>query len=187
MFPMTGEILTAMSGIVDRDNLSEVKFMCLLTLGFFGFFRISELLLMPVESLAFFADRLEVRLLHSKTDQTWHGDLCYVARNAGSPYSAWNWAMTLLRKLGENASGLLFEGLTYALARTQLREWLAGVGVNPAGYGTHSLRRGGATAAARAGIQDSVIQKRGRWKSSCFMLYTSIERQEAGRRITIAI
>jgi integrase len=187
MLPMTGEILTRMAAIVNRDDVGQVKFMALLTLGFFGFFRVSELLVMPAESLTFFDDRLEVRLLHSKTDQTWHGDQCYIARNAESPYSAWNWNLLFLQKLGGEVSGPLFEGLSYSVARSQLRTWLTRAGVDPAGFGTHSLRRGGATAAARAGIQDSVIQKHGRWKSSCFMRYTSIERQEAGRRITVAI
>ena len=32
-------------------------------------------------------------------------------------------------------------------------------------YGLHSLRRGGATAAANLGIKDRLFQKHGRWKS----------------------
>ena len=59
--------------------------------------------------------------------------------------------------------------------------------VELARYSTHSLRRGGAAAAARAGVEDSVIQRHGRWKSWCFTLYTQMEREEAGRIITEGI
>ena len=40
------------------------------------------------------------------------------------------------------------------------------VGVNPAGYSEHSMKRGGATEAARCGATRDEIQFAGHWKSA---------------------
>jgi hypothetical protein len=42
----------------------------------------------------------------------------------------------------------------------------ASLGLSPKEYGLHSLRRGGATAAAAAGVSDRLLQKHGRWKTA---------------------
>jgi hypothetical protein len=42
---------------------------------------------------------------------------------------------------------------------------------SPTGYGSHSLRRGGATAAAKAKVQMHVIKRHGRWASDAVYLY----------------
>ena len=44
---------------------------------------------------------------------------------------------------------------------------LASVGLNPKKFGTcmHSLRSGGATAAANFGVPDRLFKKHGRWRS----------------------
>ena len=39
------------------------------------------------------------------------------------------------------------------------------IGLDRKAFGTHSLRRGGATSAARAGVDDRLFKKHGRWKS----------------------
>ena len=45
------------------------------------------------------------------------------------------------------------------------------VGLDPALYGSHSLRRGGASAAANAGVVSHVIARHGDWKSDAVFLY----------------
>ena len=52
-----------------------------------------------------------------------------------------------------------------------LRKALSEVGVDPSGYNGHSFRIGAATTAARMGVNDSLIQTLGRWKSSAFVHY----------------
>lgn len=42
---------------------------------------------------------------------------------------------------------------------------LEAVGLDKRKFGLHSLRSGGATAAAAAGIDDRLFKKHGRWKS----------------------
>ena len=49
--------------------------------------------------------------------------------------------------------------------RELLLEKLAQVGLDPKDYGLHSLRAGGASAAANAGVPDRLFKRHGRWQS----------------------
>ena len=42
---------------------------------------------------------------------------------------------------------------------------IAKLGFDPALFGMHSLRAGGATAAVNCGVQDRLLKRHGRWKS----------------------
>ena len=52
-----------------------------------------------------------------------------------------------------------------------LREALSRAGVQTAGFSGHSFRIGAASAAAKAGMNDSFIQTLGRWRSDAFTTY----------------
>ena len=56
-------------------------------------------------------------------------------------------------------------------ANSRLKIWMARIGVDPTMYGSHSCRRGGATAAAAAGVAQRLLMRHGRWKSNCVQLY----------------
>ena len=47
------------------------------------------------------------------------------------------------------------------------------IGVDPERYGSHSARRGGATAAAAQGIAMHLLKRHGRWKSDAVYAYIS--------------
>jgi integrase len=55
-------------------------------------------------------------------------------------------------------------------------EW-AGVAINLSTIGTHSLRRGGATALYEAGTSAVDIKRLGRWRSDCFIKYLEMSTQ----------
>ena len=55
--------------------------------------------------------------------------------------------------------------IPYTSVRPYVLEYAKSVGLNEKLFGTHSLRRGGATSAANNGINDRLFQKHGRWKS----------------------
>ena len=54
---------------------------------------------------------------------------------------------------------------------SELKTACQAVGLNPASFGTHSLRRGSATDQFLHGIPDKVIKLSGRWKSNAFERY----------------
>ena len=58
---------------------------------------------------------------------------------------------------------------------------MSSLGLDPARFGAHSLRIGGATAAAAAGVPPSVIRVMGRWNSDIFEIYTRLTQQAAAR------
>lgn len=55
--------------------------------------------------------------------------------------------------------------LSYTRAREVLLAALESIGLDKSKFGLHSLRSGGATAAASAGIADRLFKKHGRWSS----------------------
>ena len=56
-------------------------------------------------------------------------------------------------------------GLSYSRAREILLEKIKAMGWDPSQFGMHSLRAGGATAAANAGVPDRLFKRHGRWRS----------------------
>ena len=80
----------------------------------------------------------------------------------------------LARRPGQPAPLFMFrDGLPLSRPKLvqRLREALNSIGVDDSGFSGHSFQIGAATAAARAGLSDSLIKTLGRWKSSAFSLY----------------
>ena len=59
----------------------------------------------------------------------------------------------------------------------EVRKLLAAAGFKAELYAGHSFRIGAATTAAKAGIQDNLIQTLGRWKSSAYCAYIRLPRE----------
>ena len=56
-------------------------------------------------------------------------------------------------------------GLSYTRVRELVLEKIAAIGLDPKQFGLHSLRSGGASAAANAGVPDRWFKRHGRWLS----------------------
>ena len=56
-------------------------------------------------------------------------------------------------------------GLSYSRLRELLLAKIEQLGMDPKLFGMHSLRAGGATAAANAGVPDRLFKRHGRWRS----------------------
>ena len=59
-----------------------------------------------------------------------------------------------------------------------LHEALVREGIPASNYKGHSFRIGAATTAARCGLEDSLIQSLGRWKSTAYLSYIRIPREQ---------
>ena len=55
--------------------------------------------------------------------------------------------------------------ISYTTVKDILKGLLMDIGLDPALYGTHSLRAGGATTAANNSVQERLFKKHGRWRS----------------------
>lgn len=186
--PITGDLLTRMAQQIDDEDAQDVEDMAIMSLGYFGFLRLSEIVGLRTEDVQLTKDRIRLHIRRSKTDQGGNGVECYILRT-NRPYDAVFWMHLFSCQKDLSVSQPLFDSGCRNI-RARIRVWLGRIGIPEESlkkYSTHSLRRGGAAAAARAGVEDSVIQRHGRWKTWCFTVYTQMEREDAGRIITARI
>lgn len=181
--PITAEILQKLHDkfiSVDAD-LATIRTMAICLLGYAGFFRFSELAALRESDVKFYNEHLEVFVESSKTDQfrdgAWvpiartHSDTCPVAmlerymklsEIKGDPDKL------LFRGLSSTKHGYRLRdsgGLSYTRARELVLEKLKAIGLDARQFGMHSLRSGGASAAANAGVPDRLFKRHGRWLS----------------------
>jgi len=156
---------------------------------FFGFFRAGEI---TIPTLSFFdsprhlawgdlgvddteqPQMLKIHLRKSKVDQLGKGIDVYIGETNCRlcPVTA---AVHYMSLRG-SAPGPFFRfndgsPLTKSSFTGRIREVLKALGLPEDNFAGHSFRIGAATAAARAGIEDSVIRAMGRWNSSAFLVY----------------
>ena len=192
--PITVEILSGMlrwwSNPSGEDQSHDfVMLRAAATVCFFGFFRSGEI---TVPSATAFDERIHlawgdvavdqasppsavrVRLKRSKCDQLGKGVDVYVGRT-GTEVCPVVETLRYVERRGP-AAGVFFRfvdgsPLTKAAFVSRVRVALVSLGLDPQAYAGHSFRIGAATAAARAGLEDSVIQSLGRWSSGAFLRY----------------
>ena len=124
---------------------------------------------------------LRVTIKKSKTDPFRKGVSLYLGRTAAElcPVSS---MVNYLEQRGTSSGPLFRFEDGRVLTRTRFVEWvrkgLDKIGVDNSKYCSHSFRIGVATAAARAGIDDSVIKTLGRWESVAYLRYVKIPRSQ---------
>ena len=183
--PLSPEILKMLFDKYGENssNLLDIRFLTMCFLGFAGFFRIEELLLVQVKNIVFKDSHLEITLEKSKCDQHRDGHIIYISK-LNSKYCPVKLVKTFLElckvnvttdletfliprlfktKKGHTVSKTL--GISYTRAREIFVERLKDCNLKSDLYGLHSLRSGGATAAADMEVNERLISKHGRWKS----------------------
>ena len=120
---------------------------------------------------------ISLRVRASKTDQKQRGQTVLIGctRASACPVDLLASYIMHARQLPRTAPLFQWKDGTYLTPSkftTVLKQALTAVGANQRHFSTHSLRIGGATAAATAGIEPSIIQELGRWRSQCFRRYT---------------
>ena len=159
------------------------------TLCFFGFFRSGEITIPTSNSYQpsihlswgdIAVDNheaptlVEVKLKRSKTDQLGKGARVFVGRTR-CPVCPVAAILAYMASRGTN-DGPFFKfqdgrPLTKPLFTRHIRFALQELGLPYQEFAGHSFRIGAATAAAKAGIEDSTIKTMGRWSSSSFLMY----------------
>ena len=122
---------------------------------------------------------LVVLVQKSKTDQERTGHTILVSPSATRLTCPLFW-YTVYDQMREKGSKFLFhqaqeerrsEGLSASTPCHIVKSRLAEIGIDSSGYGSHSCRRGGATAAVAANIDLHLVKRHGNWKSDAVFLY----------------
>lgn len=170
----------------------KVMLKAVFLIAFYGFLRVSEYTLtnnnsdshLRLRDVKFIRDgsgpditRAKLRLRRSKSEQYQCVFIDIFATNSEfCPVSALQHYVNMQqRNHNHTKNEPLFWSLSRPLSACRFnylfKLLLSSAGLNCKKYSSHSLRSGGATVAADAGVPAWVIQRLGRWRSDCFKIY----------------
>ena len=165
-------------------NLLQLRNFVIVLLSFAGFFRFSEVANLRRSDVTFNLTHMTIFIERSKTDIYRDGNYSFIAKT----HSALCPVETLQRYfvmagICDESEVYLFRSvsflksqnryvlrinnipISYTTAREAVMKLLGEIGLNPKQFGLHSLRSGGASAAANNEIKDRLFKRHGRWKS----------------------
>ena len=202
--PVTADMLKEMVEAAGPDpSLTDVRLLAMCLVAFAGFLRCDELIKLRCSDIVFNTESMVITIVGSKTDQYREGSSLIVARTGtvtcpvgmmeryfamgGLECTAHEHVFRAISKtkLGEKLRK--GGGLSYSRARKLLLEKIKSMGMDPALFGMHSLRAGGATAAANAGVPDRLFKRHDRWKSESakdgYVKDSVVSRLEVSKRL----
>ena len=182
---ITKSILQSLISLTFTSDISFVQFRTVwrVAIEFYGLLRFSEVSNLTFTDIVWNDLGFDIFIAKSKTDQTMKGNWVSVASQPGSAWCPVNLTRRYL-SLFKGDLGFLMppskndipdttKSLNYNTALRDLRSILSLIGLDPAGYGEHSGRRGGTTAAAAKGASLDELMIQGRWRSESMpRLYT---------------
>jgi len=180
--PMTVEMLEAIVADANGSGtLSDLRLAAACLLGYAGFFRFQEIVNLRACDCMIQGDMLTVYIASSKNDQLRQGDEVLIAR-IGTRTCPIAMLERYMERTGikQNDKCFLFRAIqntkngevlrqsgkiSYTCMSDLYNKKLTSLGFLASEFGLHSLRSGGATAAANAGVPDRLFKRHGRWKS----------------------
>lgn len=183
--PITPQILQKIVQKYGNTNstLHERRVACMCLVSYSGFLRFTELVNLKRSDIIFHQEYMSLFIEKSKTDQHRKGSTVLISRtfsftcpvhmletyinqaNISKDSQEYIFRSVTLQK---KTHSYILRGktpLSYTRAREILLNALTSLGLDRTKFGLHSLRSGGATAAAAAGINDRIFKKHGRWAS----------------------
>ena len=139
---------------------------------------------------------LMVRVQKGKTDQLRFGHTILVSSNPVENLCPIRWVLFLM---GHRVKGApyffhqdplswvqpaLHPGLAVGTANKEVKAAIESIGEDPENYGSHSCRRGGATAAVAAGVDIVLVKRHGRWKSDVVYSYVEVS---VARKLSVSL
>ncbi|KAK3101897.1 hypothetical protein FSP39_007159 [Pinctada imbricata] len=164
----------------DKSSLADLRIACMCLLSFAGFLRFSELANLKMRNIYITDSYMILEIEKSKTDKYHEGTKVFVARTNSDlcPVSLLE-RYILMSDLKGMSDMFVFRALTFCkkskaytlrsqnrpISYTRAREIVlsafGSIGLDSSKFGLHSLRSGGATAAANAGIGDRILRNTG--------------------------
>ena len=178
--PMTSDMIKQLVTTYFKEphNFLHLRFLVVCMLGFAGFMRISEVLSIQIRDINFHTTYMTIHLEKSKTDQLREGNVIYISKTY-SKFCAVNITKTyidlaklegedfLISKLIITKKGHKVQG-SQKVSYSRIREIFVELTTplfKTSSLCLHSLRAGGASAAAENDVTDRMISKHGRWSS----------------------
>ena len=163
-------------------NLTNSRLMMILVLSFMRFLRFSELSNLKRSDFILHNTHMSIFIEKSKTDIYRKGHWLHLAKlNSNLCPLDLTKRYFVLAGIDKQCDKYIFRGientkngqklrkinkpLSYTTVRGQVLDLPANIGLDPKKFGLHSLRSGGASAAANLGVNDRLFKKHDRWKS----------------------
>ena len=180
--PITKEMLVnIVTDANSHPSLANIRLATACLLAFSGFLRFDELIHIRPCDITLDANMVKIHIPCSKTDQFRQTSEVVIARSGASTCPV-NMVERYMAMAGVDPASeqFLFRGITntktgeklrpsgglsYSTLRELFKKKLSELGYPSEEFGLHSLRAGGASAAANAGVPDRLFKKHGRWKS----------------------
>lgn len=182
--PITGPILARLLTLAPPSTNLGRALRAASALGFFGLMRAGEIAgkgtnspILLRQHVTWKQDQLHLLLPHSKTDRLHQGVTLKIFKSSSAicPYdllrAAWVSAPRQAPTDPLLQVDLLGTPLSYRTLLNFMKQAVSTMGLDPAVFGTHSLRIGGATQLAMCNFSTSQIQEVGRWTSDCYRRY----------------
>ena len=179
--PITPDLLEKMfNSVFCEGNAYNQRTICACLISYAGFFRISELLSIRKCDVEIFSTHLRIFIEKSKTDIYRDGSWVIISRtnsklcpvlNLERYFSYCNFSLEdyLFQNFTKSSEGFVLrkvnKPLTYGRMRELFIDAFSPLVENIHSYGLHSLRSGGASAAANFGVPDRLFKRHGRWRS----------------------
>ena len=196
--PITPDILQRLRSVWRRPsaNPDHIMLWAAACTGFFGFLRAGEFTVptaqgydpqvhLNLQDLAVDDPACPtlfcLRIKQSKTDPFRQGADIYLGATRGSICPVQALVEYIAVRSPEPGPLFVYQAgtpLTRSRLVGEVQEALRQAGIPPTAYTGHSFRIGAATTAAKRGMEDSLIQTLGRWKSAAYLAYIKIPRQE---------
>lgn len=163
------------------SDILDIRDLCMILIGYSGFLRYDELSKLKCCNVKIFDTYFSLHIESSKTDKYRKGEEILIAKgdSIACPYlmlrkyldlaaidlSSEHFLFKPMFRSGKKCS-LIYKNkpLSYTRARECILSKLRRISPN-LNLGLHSLRAGGASAAANAGISDRCLKRHGRWQS----------------------
>jgi integrase len=167
--------------IMEKGSLTSVRDTCIIVLSFYGFLRFDEMRHLQYGHVSFQADHVALKIEKCKNDQLREGNVVviakleaphcpvqllkeYIAQAQITQPAHYLFRRVILIK-GISHLARINRSISYNSVRTLVKAKASLIGLNPGSFATHSMRSGGSSAAANAGVGDRVFQRHGRWAS----------------------
>ena len=181
---VTADMIGTLVSASNLSNLLELRNVCIFVLAFAGFFRINEVLHIKYGDVRFRSGYVAIDVTSSKTNQLRKGSEVVIASGSSVdtyPVNISRRYLTEVERYLIDSSHYIFRSLSkcrvghklvsvnklisYSSVRDCFKRSFKDIVPDVSQFGTHSLRAGGTSAAANAGVQDRIFQRHGRWET----------------------